>query len=53
MEEIRLMATSSEAVPGPQGESVGPAIPGVGWLAYMKDTESNIFGLMQRNPTAA
>jgi predicted enzyme related to lactoylglutathione lyase len=23
------------------------AIPGVGWLAYCKDTESNMFGMMQ------
>jgi predicted enzyme related to lactoylglutathione lyase len=28
-------------------------IPGVGWLAYMKDTEGNIFGMMQADPTAA
>jgi predicted enzyme related to lactoylglutathione lyase len=26
---------------------------GVGWLAYMKDTESNIFGVMQRDAAAA
>jgi hypothetical protein len=28
------------------------AIPGVGWLAYMKDTEGNIFGMMQNDPAA-
>lgn len=22
-------------------------IPGIGWVAYLKDTESNVFGLMQ------
>jgi predicted enzyme related to lactoylglutathione lyase len=27
-------------------------IPGVGWLAYCKDTESHIFGLMQADPAA-
>lgn len=27
-------------------------IPGVGWLAYGKDTEGNIFGMMQRDPSA-
>ena len=27
-------------------------IPGVGWLAYVKDTEGNIFGMMQNDPTA-
>ncbi|MFL5341735.1 MAG: VOC family protein, partial [Gemmataceae bacterium] len=28
------------------------AVQGVGWLAYAKDTEGNIFGLMQRDPAA-
>jgi predicted enzyme related to lactoylglutathione lyase len=28
------------------------AVPGLGWLAYLKDTEGNIFGLMQNDPTA-
>jgi predicted enzyme related to lactoylglutathione lyase len=28
------------------------AIPGVGWLAYGKDPEGNIFGMMQNDPTA-
>jgi len=27
-------------------------IPGVGWLAYCKDTEGNIFGMMQADPKA-
>ncbi len=27
-------------------------IPGVGWLAYAKDTEGNIFGMMQNDPAA-
>jgi len=27
-------------------------IPGVGWLAYGKDTEGNIFGIMQSDPGA-
>jgi len=27
-------------------------VPGVGWLAYGKDTEGNIFGIMQRDPAA-
>ena len=26
-------------------------IPGVGWLAYCKDTEGNIFGMMQMDRT--
>lgn len=29
------------------------AIPGVGWLAYVKDPEGNILGLMQADPAAA
>ncbi len=28
------------------------AFPGVGWSAYCKDTEGNIFGLSQTDPTA-
>ena len=27
-------------------------IPGVGWLAYCKDTEGHIFGIMQADPGA-
>ena len=28
------------------------AVPGVGWLAYCKDTEGHIFGMMQSDPSA-
>jgi uncharacterized protein len=28
------------------------AVPGVGWLAYAKDTEGSIFGIMQPDPSA-
>lgn len=37
------------------GQCVVPkmAVPGVGWLAYCKDTEGYIFGLMQNDPKAA
>jgi predicted enzyme related to lactoylglutathione lyase len=28
------------------------AVPGVGWLAYCQDTEGNMFGLMQPDPSA-
>ena len=28
-------------------------VPGVGWLAYAKDTEGNIFGIMQADVAAA
>ena len=27
-------------------------IPGVGWLAYIHDTEGNILGMMQNDPAA-
>ena len=27
-------------------------IPGMGWLAYCKDTEGNLFGMMQNDPNA-
>lgn len=28
-------------------------VPGVGWLAYMKDLDGHIFGMMQNDPGAA
>ncbi|HEX3314126.1 MAG TPA: VOC family protein [Gemmataceae bacterium] len=28
-------------------------ISGIGWLAYVKDTEGNVFGVMQHDPAAA
>lgn len=28
------------------------AVPGVGWMAYFRDTEGNIWGLMQNDPNA-
>ena len=27
-------------------------VPGIGWLAYIKDTEGNILGMMQNDPAA-
>jgi predicted enzyme related to lactoylglutathione lyase len=29
------------------------AVPGVGWVAYFRDTEGNVFGLHQADPSAA
>jgi predicted enzyme related to lactoylglutathione lyase len=29
------------------------AVPGIGWLAYVKDPDGNIFGMMQMDPKAA
>ena len=36
------------------GTIAGPrmAIPTVGWLAYAKDTEGNLFGMMQTDANA-
>jgi predicted enzyme related to lactoylglutathione lyase len=28
------------------------AVPGVGWLAYFKDPEGNLWGMMQNDPSA-
>lgn len=28
------------------------AVPGVGWLVYFKDTEGNLWGMMQDDPAA-
>jgi predicted enzyme related to lactoylglutathione lyase len=28
------------------------AVPGVGWLSYAKDTEGNIFGMIEHDPKA-
>jgi predicted enzyme related to lactoylglutathione lyase len=28
------------------------AVPAVGWLAYIKDPEGNILGMMQMDPAA-
>jgi predicted enzyme related to lactoylglutathione lyase len=41
-------------IPAEGGEIALPKmpIPGLGWLAYARDTEGNIFGMMQPDPTA-
>ena len=37
------------------GQVVAPRmpVPGVGWLAYCKDVEGNVFGMMQADPNAS
>ena len=42
------------SIDAPGGPNVVPrrGIPGVGWVAYSKDTEGNIFGMMQNDPSA-
>ena len=36
------------------GSIISPkmAVPGVGWMAYCKDTEGNVFGIMQMDSDA-
>lgn len=42
------------AVPAAGGTLALPkmAVPGVGWLAYVKDPDGNLCGVMQSNPAA-
>ena len=53
MDVADLDATVS-TVEGAGGQCVVPKmpIPGIGWLAYFKDTEGHIFGAMQADPAA-
>lgn len=48
------LAATTAAVEGAGGTIALPRmpVPGVGWLAYFKDTEGNIFGAMQSDPAA-
>ncbi len=48
------LAATSDKVAAAGGSMALPrmAIPGVGWLGYFKDTEGNIFGVMQNDPDA-
>jgi predicted enzyme related to lactoylglutathione lyase len=51
---VENLNTTLAAVEAHGGSCVVPrmAIPGVGWLAYCKDTEGHIFGIMQPDPAA-
>ena len=42
-------------IPGLGGTIAAPkfAVPSVGWLAYARDTEGNLFGLMTMDERAA
>lgn len=52
--QIESIDQSIEHIAKAGGTIVVPKmpIPGVGWLAYFKDTEGNIFGVMQPDPGA-
>ena len=53
--EVRDLDTFEHAVVNAGGAIVVArhGIPGVGWLTYARDTEGNIFGLSQPDPSAA
>lgn len=55
MIDVSNLEESLENVTTNGGKVIRPKIPvpGVGWVAYIKDTESNIFGLMESDPDAA
>ncbi|HBY64577.1 MAG TPA: glyoxalase [Solibacterales bacterium] len=48
LDEIVAKATAA----GAQVAVPKMAIPGIGWLAYLLDTEGIVFGLMQNDPAA-
>ena len=53
--DVSSVDDSAKTVEANGGEVVVPKmpIPGVGWLVYCKDTEGNIFGMMQADANAA
>ncbi len=53
--DVADVDASANAAMANGGEIAVPrmAIPGVGWLVYCKDTEGNIFGIMQADEAAA
>ena len=53
--DVSSVDNSAETVQSNGGQVVVPKmpIPGVGWLVYCKDTEGNIFGMMQSDEKAA
>ncbi len=52
--EVESLDAVVQKVVGRGGAVAVPrsAIPGVGWIAYCTDTESNLFGLMQPDEAA-
>ncbi len=53
--DVKDLNASLADVKAHGGEVIRPriAVPGVGWMAYIKDTEGNVFGLMESDPNAA
>ena len=52
--EVGSVDESVQAVKESGGQVVMPkmAVPGVDWVAYCSDTEGNVFGMMQPDPSA-
>jgi uncharacterized protein len=52
--DVKAIDESIATVESNGGTVVVPKmpLPGMGWLVYCKDTEGNIFGMMQEDPTA-
>jgi len=52
--DVASIDDSTKTVESNGGQVVVPKmpIPGVGWLVYCKDTEGNIFGMMQADANA-
>ena len=52
--DVTSVDETCERIAALGGEIAMPkmAVPSVGWLAYGKDPEGNLFGIMQRDPTA-
>ncbi|HEX7295721.1 MAG TPA: hypothetical protein VF251_08225, partial [Pyrinomonadaceae bacterium] len=53
--DVTSVDEAAQTVQHNGGEVVVPKmpVPGVGWLVYCKDTEGNIFGMMQSDANAA
>ena len=51
VEDVQAAFAAAVAAGGSEIHQPGP-VPGVGYLAYVRDTEGNHLGLMQRDPDA-
>ncbi len=53
--DVKDLDASLANVKNNGGKVIRPriAVPGVGWMAYIKDTEGNVFGLMESDLEAA
>ena len=53
--DVKDLDASLANVKANGGKVIRPrmAVPGVGWMAYIKDTEGNVFGLMESDMEAS